>query len=140
MFKILIFFSSIFIIFSNVAHSKSFNINCEINTGYEYNRGTDISGKYMPDGEGKSSGMTAKWNFVYSGQGQDILINKKKHIALPNSKGLTAIEHFDNGMALTTWTYAINFELLQVTAAMVNTHNMIGMNGLKAKAFIFDCQ
>jgi len=126
--------------FSNIAFSQPFNINCEINTGYEYNRGTDISGKYMPDGGSKSSGMTAKWNFNYSGQGPDILINKKKHIALPNSKGLTAIEHFDNGISLTTWTYAINYKLLQVTAAMVNTHNMYGMNGLKAKAFIFDCR
>ena len=139
MFKILIFVISIFT-FANFAHSKSFNINCQINTGYEYNRGTDISGKYMPDGEAKSTGMTAKWNFVYSGQGPEILINKKKHLALPNQKGLTAIEHFDNGIGITTWTYAINYELLQVTAAMVNTNNMLGMNGLKAKAFIFDCK
>lgn len=139
MFKNLIFIF-IFIISTNVAYSKSFNINCKINTGYEYNRGTDISGKYMPDSEGKSSGITENWNFIYSGQGPEILINNKKFIALPNSKGLTAIEHFDNGVGITTWTYAINYKLLQVTAAMVNTHNMVGMNGLKAKAFIFDCK
>ena len=74
MFKNLIFIF-IFIISANVAYSKSFNINCKINTGYEYNRGTDISGKYMPDSEGKSSGITENWNFIYSGQGPEILIN-----------------------------------------------------------------
>jgi len=95
-------FIFIFIISANVAYSKSFNINCKINTGYEYNRGTDISGKYMPDSEGKSSGITENWNFIYSGQGPEILINNKKFLALPN--------------------------------------NMVGMNGLKSKAFIFDCK